>query len=282
MRSIFRFVSYNLKQVFMSPKPYIVFFMIYGVIRIGLGGVNTYLTDHNQFIQAFELFIFAHSAVFFQIIFILGLLFLIGDAPFLKEGMSLRLIRTSRSKWLVGQILSCIIIAAIYLLVIEVLLVILCRNRITFQNQWSDPIQLAAQVNVGGTVIHIKTAIYFSMEVLKAGSPYGMFLLTFVYNLLLYTTLSLVVITCNLRFASGVGIFAVAMLIGEKLVQRYILPYRLLWNLSPCSVVCLCDQPITRSGIAYTILFLTTLCGCLILWSLRLVRTSDLLRRDYA
>lgn len=282
MGSVFRFIGYNLKRMFTSPKPYITFLIIFVVLRIGIGGATTYLEESGQAIQATELFVFTHSAVFFQVLFVLGLLFLLGDAPFLKEGMSLRLIRTTRAQWLIGQILSCIVISAIYLAGIELLFLIQFCGHITFQNEWSAPIRLAAQVNTGGAVINIKAAVYFSMDVLQAGSPYAMFGLSFLYNLLLYTFLSLVVISCNLKFASGMGIFAAVVIVGEKLVQKYILPYKFFWYLSPCSIVCLGDQPISAAGILYTVMFLTVLCCCLTMLSLYFVRSSDLLKGDYA
>lgn len=282
MGSVFHFVGYNLKRLFTSPKPYITFLVIFAVLRIGIGGATTYLEESGQTIQAVELFVFTHSAVFFQVLFVLGLLFLLGDAPFLKEGMSLRLIRTTRARWLIGQILSCIVISAIYLAGIELLFLILFCGHITFQNAWSAPIRLAAQVNTGGAVINIKAAVYFSMDVLQAGSPYAMFGLTFVYNLLLYSFLCLVVISCNLKFSSGIGIFAAVVFLGEKLVQRYVLPYKPLWYLSPCSIVCFEGQSITPMSICYTIMFFTILCCCLILLSFHFARDSDLMEGDYA
>jgi hypothetical protein len=282
MGSVFHFIDYNVKRMFASPKPYLTFLVIFAVLRIGLGSANTYLEEQGQNFQAVECFVFTHSAVFFQIVYVFGLLFLLGDAPFLEEGMSVRLIRTSRSKWLMGQILSCVVISAMYLLALALLLVLLFWNHITFQNAWSDPIRLAAQVGMGETVLKMKAAVYFPMDVLQAASPYAMFGLTFVYDVLLYSFLCLVVIVCNLKCSSGIGTFAAASILGIKLVQKYVLPYKPLWYLSPCSIVCFGDQPITGKGIAYTVLFLTLLCLLLSLLSFRFARNSDLLKGDHA
>lgn len=282
MRSILPFVGCNLKKLFTSPKPYILFLLLYTVLRIGVGGASTYLEEHGQMLQAVELYIFTQNSGFFQLIFIMGLMLLIGDAPFLREGMSLRLIRTSRKKWLTGQIVSCVIISAVYLAVIELLLVTLFRNHISFQNQWSNPIRLAAQVRTGGMAINIEAAIEFTMNILKAGTPYAVFGLTYLYNLLLYSFFSLIVITCNLRFNAGISYFGVIALYGIKLLQSYIFPYKLFWYLSPCSVVCLTEHSVTKAGILYTLLYLTILCFIMLFPAFRLARRSDLLRGDYA
>lgn len=282
MRSILPFVGCNLKKLLTSPKPYILFLLLYIILRIGVGGANTYLDNHGQTLQAVELFIFSQSSTFFQLVFITGLMLLQGDAPFLQEGMSFRLIRTSRKKWLTGQMVSCVIISAVYLAVIELLLVFLFRNHISFQNQWSNTIRLAAQTRTGGTAINIESQIAFPMDTLKAGTPYAIFGLTYLYNLLLYAFLSLVVIICNLRFKAGVSYFGVITLCSIRLLQQFILSYKLVWYLSPCSVVCLTERSVTKTGIAHTLIYLTLLCAILLFPAYRMAKHSDLLRGDYA
>jgi hypothetical protein len=281
MGSVLHFTCYHLKRVFTSPKPYITFLVIYAVLRTGLGGASTYLTENSQTFQAVEIFVFAHSCIPLQLIFILGLLFLLGDAPFLHEGISLQLIRTTRSRFLAGQMLSCIIISVIYLLGIEVLLLLLFLPHISSQNVWSDAVKLSAQVAMGGTTLNMKMAIYFFMDVLKTGTPYAMFAITFLDNLLLYTFLLLAVTAFNLRFRGTFGAFAVISIEGIKLIQRYVLPYKPLWYLSPCSVVCWGEQPISRWGLIYPILFLLTLSCIAAMLSFRFMRSADLMREEH-
>ncbi len=161
---------------------YITFLLLFMILRLGFGGARSYLVETGQSIQAVELFVFALSSPVLQTVCILGLLFLLGDAPFLKEGMSFLLIRTSRTRWLSGQLLSCVLISAIYLVGIALLFMLLFFGRIVFQNEWSAPIRLAAQTNMGGVVIRIKVAFFITMDVIKKGTPYGMFGLTLLNN----------------------------------------------------------------------------------------------------
>ncbi len=280
MRSTFHFVRYNLKNLFTSPRPYITLLILFSIMQVGMGGARDYVIEHGQTFQAVELYVFAHSSHVIQLVFILGLLLLLGDAPFLKEGMSFHLIRTNRFQWLLGQFLSCIAISAVYLLAIEFLFLILFFGHISFQNEWSRPVMLAAQIRTA-SAIGIELAVMFSMNVLRAGSPYAMFGLTFVYSLLLYIFFSALLIVCNLRFRSGVGCLAVMAFWCLKLALDYGNDIPLLRRLSPCSLACLTGQTLTPAHILYTILFLCVVCYCLGMAAIRLARSADLLRRDH-
>lgn len=281
MRSIVHFVEYNLRRLFSSPRPYITLLIIFAVMQIGLGGAKTYLTENNQTFQAVELYVFAHNSSVFQLTFILGLLLFLGDAPFLKEGMSFRLIRTNRIRWLVGQIISCIVIVVIYLLMIELLLLILFSGHITFQNEWSEPVILSAQLG-NGLAINIEVAMLFSVNIIQTGPPYAMFGLTFVYSLLLYIFFSVLIICCNLRFRTGIGCLAVVLFWCEKLMLNYVLDSNLLWHLSPCNLACWGEQILTVASILYTIMFFLVTCSCLGVLALHFTYSADLLRGDYA
>lgn len=281
MRSTFYFVKYNFKSVFVSPRPYIALLILFSIMQVGMGGAKSYLMEHGQTFQAVELYIFTHSSQVVQLTFILGLLLLLGDAPFLKEGMSFLLIRTNRFQWLLGQFLSCVVISAVYLLAIECLTLVMFLGHINFQNDWSKPAILAAQIG-GGRAIYIELAVAFSMGIIRAGSPYAMFGLTFVYSLLLYSFFSVLLIVCNLRFRSGIGCLAVMAFWCLKLALDYGTNIHLLRRLSPCNLACLTGQALTPANILYTILFLSVGCCCLGMLAIRFARSTDLLRGDYA
>lgn len=281
MRSILHFVGYNLKRLFTSPRPYIALLAIYVMMKVGFGGAKSYLLENDQLFQAVELYVFAGNSDKFQLVMILGMLLWLGDAPFLKEGMSLRLIRTNRWAWLVGQILSCVVIAAIYLLAIEVLFLILFSGCVFFRNEWSSSAVLAAQIG-NGSPLRIEMATQFSMAAIQTASPYALFGLTFVYVLLLYSFFGVLMIACNLRFRTGVGCFAVALCWCFRLMVSYVLNSELLWHLSPCNLASLFEQTPTALSILYTVMFFLVTGCCLSLLALHSVKTADLLKGDYA
>lgn len=281
MRSTVHFVGYNFKRLFTSPRPYFTLLLIFSVMQVGLGGAKTYLIESGQRFQAVELYVFAHSSRVFQLVFILGLLLLLGDAPFLKEGMSFRLIRTNRFQWLLGQFLSCVVIGAAYLLAIELLFLLLFIGHVSFQNEWSEAVILAAQIG-NGMVLNIEMAVSFSMKIIKAGSPYAMFGLTLVYSLLLYTFFSALLIVCNLRLRSGIGCLAVMAFWCLRLALAYKLHFPLLQWISPCNLACLDEQILTPTSILYTIMFFSVSFCCLGVLALRFTHSADLLKGDYA
>lgn len=281
MRSIFRFVAYNLKRIAVSPRTYIAVMMLFAVMQLGLGGCRSYAQESGQSFQAVEFFVFSHNSNSFLLYYTLGFLLILGDAPFLKAGMSMRLIRTNRRQWLLGQCLSSVVVSAMYLGAIELLYLVFFCGHIAFENEWSQGITLAAQLG-NGMIINTEMAIGFSANILKIGSPYYVFGITFLLNVLLYVLFSMLLIGCNLRFRAGVGIFAVISLVGLKLLLSYVFSSTLLSYVSPCNLVCLDGKRFSVFNILYTLLFFLVVSYILGLWSLHSAKTADLLKGDYA
>lgn len=281
MYNVFSFVGYNLKRLFSTPRPYIAFMLVFSVMQLGLGGCRNYAEETSQAFQAVEFYVFSHNSSSFLLYYTLGLVLILGDAPFLKEGMSLRLIRTNRIQWLLGQCVSCVVICIIYLVVIELLFLLLLCGHITFENEWSQGITLAAQLG-NGIIINTEMAIGFSMSILQMGSPYLVFGVTFLFNLLLYSFFSMLLIACNLRFRNGVGIFIVLSLIGLKFLLNYVFSSTLLSYLSPCNVACLDGKTLTIFTFLYTMMFFLVLSYILVLLAFHSARNADLLKGDYA
>ncbi len=281
MRSTFYFAGYNFKRLFTSPRPYLTLLVLFSLMQVAFGGAKSYLIDNGRTFQAVELYVFTHSSSVVQLVFILGLLLLLGDAPFLREGMSFRLIRTNRFHWLIGQFLSCVVISAAYLLAIELLFLILFPGHINFRNEWSDPVMLAARIR-RGTAIGIELAVPFSMDIIRSGSPYAMFGLTFLFSLLLYIFFSALLIVCNLRFRSGIGCLAVMSFWCLRLALDYGTNIPLLRRISPCNLACLGEQTLTASGVLYTIVFFSAGCCCFVALALRFAHSVEILKGDYA
>lgn len=277
MRSVIHFVGYNLKRLFSSPRLYIAFLVVFAGVLLCFGGARSYLIDSNEMVQAVELFVFANGSWVSQLVFTLGLLLLLGDAPFLKEGISFHLVRTSRSRWVWGQILSCIVIVVIYLLLIEVMILLIFFDCSSFHNKWSNAITLASQLG-NGMVINIEMAIGFPMHVLEAGSPWSIFGLTFLYDMLLYIFFCMVLMVCNLRCRMGVGGLVVTLFLVLKLVLNCIVYIKPLWYLSPCNLACIQEETFTYSSILYTVMFFLVLICCLGLLTFHYTQNNDLLK----
>lgn len=276
MGEVSRFAWYSLRRLLTSPRLYLALFVIYVLLRASYGDVHLYVEETGEILQAAELMIFSSASRFPQWMLVLGLLLLLGDAPFFHAGMSVYLVRSSRTKWLLGQILFCVITSVGYLLAVEMMLLSLSGSGVSFANQWSDSIMVACRVTDGAALLHIDMATTFPINIVLSGNPYAMFSLTMLYDTLLFTLLALLCLALNARWKTGVGCLGVAGL----LVLRNLIDYSgILTNLkiiSPCNLASLGGEMSTPASIAYRVAFFLSACGLLGVWGHHIIRSADL------
>ena len=160
-----RAVFNGFRKLLCSSKLYITAVILFSCIYTGFGGINGYLMRQGQTVQAGELFVFGMDSWIPQLIITVAFLILVNDIPFGKSGAQLQLIRSSRSRWLLGQTLSGFSTAAVYLILVELLFVVTTVRNLSFSDEWSQPVILAARLGKC-TAIGIETAVRFPMSVL--------------------------------------------------------------------------------------------------------------------
>lgn len=276
MGEVFRFAWHNIRRLLTSPRLYLSLFVVYACLRLCFGNVYLYLEESGETLQAVELLVFASSNRTPQWMLAFGILLLLGDAPFLHEGMSVYLIRSSRFRWLMGQILFCLITVVCYLLAVEIMLLSMSGDSVSFLNNWSDPIMLASRITSGASLLHIEMAIDFPISIISSGKPYAMFALTLLYDTFLLTMFSLLCLVCNSKWKTGTGCFGVVAL----LVVRFLIDNRkMLTNLrmlSPCNLAAISNQVVSPATIGYTAAFFLCACGGLGVWGYHVIRSADL------
>lgn len=276
MGEVLRFAWHNIRRLLTFPRLYLSLFVVYACLRLIFGNVYLYLEESGETLQVVELFVFAASNRIPQWVFTFGILLLLGDAPFLHEGMSVYLIRSNRFRWLMGQILFCIITVVCYLLIVEIMLLSMSGSGVSFLNGWSDLIMLASRITSGASLLHIETVFDFPMSIISSGNPYAMFALTLLYDTLLLTMFSLLCLALNVKWKTGTGCFGVVTL----LVIRFLIDDRNtltgLRMLSPCNLATINNQDVSLATIGYTVIFF--LCACVLLGVLgyRVIRSTDL------
>lgn len=275
MGEIWRFTWHDLRRLLTSPRAYLALFVVYACLRLVYGEVGLYIAESGQALQGLELMIFASASGIPQKIMIFGILLLLGDAPFLHEGMSVYLVRSSRSKWFLGQLLFCLVTVVCYLLAVELMLLTMSGSGVTFRNQWSGPIELVSRIPNGEKLLHIKIDVDFPINILLSGRPWAMFGLTVFYDILLLTFFALTCLALNARFRTGVGCFAVVVL---ATTQTLILNSRWPWLalLSPCLLASLGRELVSPLSVAYRASFFLAACGLLSFWAYRVLRRADL------
>ena len=169
-----RAVFNGFRKLLCSSKLYITAVILFSCIYTGFGGINGYLMRQGQTVQAGELFVFGMDSWIPQLIITVAFLILVNDIPFGKSGAQLQLIRSSRSRWLLGQTLSGFSTAAVYLILVELLFVVTTVRNLSFSDEWSQPVILAARLGKC-TAIGIETAVRFPMSVLMNKSAWAVF-----------------------------------------------------------------------------------------------------------
>lgn len=244
----------ELRRLLHTPKLYFTAMLLFSCIYTGFGGLNSYLMQQGQTVQAGELFIFGMDGWISLLIVTAGFLLLVNDVPFGKGGAQLRLIRSSRSRWLLGQVLSCFAITAVYLLLVALLFALATVRNLSFANAWSQPVVLAARLG-RCTAIGIDAAVNFPMSVLQSCSAWVAFGVSFLYAWLLYGFFCLILIVCSLRFRTSLGYLIVMFcLILKRLLEVASVP-SILKYLSPCDVASISSRPLTATNVLYAVLF---------------------------
>lgn len=249
-----RTVFNGFRKLLCSSKLYITAVILFSCIYTGFGGINGYLMRQGQTIQAGELFVFGMDSWIPQLIITVAFLILVNDIPFGKSGAQLQLIRSSRSRWLLGQTLSGFSTAAVYLILVELLFVVTTVRNLSFSDEWSQPVILAARLGKC-TAIGIETAVRFPMSVLMNKSAWAVFGVAWLYAWLLYGFFCLILIVSNLKFHTNVGYMLVVLCLIFKRFLEYVPEVSLLKYISPCDVASIFARPITAVNVIYTVLF---------------------------
>ena len=275
MGATFQFVRYDLKRLWCSPRPYVILFFVYAVLELCFGCVREYLAETGQQIQATEFFSIAISNRIPQWIIIFGIILLLGDAPFFHDGMEYYIIRSSRTQWLIGQIVFCIVTIVGYVLIVAGMFFFMFAHSISFKNEWSDIIILCCQVR-SGAILGITMNMIFPLELIQSGSPYFIFFISCSYLILLMFFLSLVLMLCNLKLKVGIGYFIVVAILVLRVFVDNSFGLKFMHFLSPCNLAVVSGRAVTAYSIAYTFLYFLSTCGVLYMYIYKGIRKADL------
>lgn len=158
-----------------------------------------FLTD----IQIFEPFIWCFADSDSILFASMALILLLSQFPRLDTPAAYLIFRTNRFSWLLGQVLTALVISIGYTLFLLLSSVVLTVNKAFFENKWSDTATL-----LSFSPASFEVALIVVRKTIKQTTPYSsalnIFLLVAQYTLLL-TTLNLAV---SLRYGKKAGMFA--------------------------------------------------------------------------
>lgn len=110
------------------------------------------------------LFPFLFSNVYFIFLFMLGVVYLFSDIPFMQHFYMYQIVRTGRKKWAIGQIGS-IIVQSIFLMIFNLLVSILWIVRhCEWKMEWGKLLHTAALTNASGYYGFLFEVPYSAMQ----------------------------------------------------------------------------------------------------------------------
>ncbi len=225
LRQPFSVALYNFRLWWGNPRIIVTFALSAGMCFLLSDKAVQFAESHNTTLQLMETFIwtFGDSNSILLCSSLLVLLF--ADMPFLSAGTPLYLARTSRTTWVLGQLIYVLAATVVYLTFVLVCNMLFCAHLAFPGNQWSPTAAILGYTNAGTRVV-----IPAMLKTLEMSLPYEA--TATIYLLMLgYTGVMVMgMLYCNLRFGQAAGVVCV---LGYSLYGILLQPdtFQLIFNL---------------------------------------------------
>ena len=195
---------YNFRRWRKNPRIIITFGLAFVLCFLLTDNAIRFSYEYNTIIQVIEPFVWTFGDSNSILLASLLLILLFSDMPFLDAGVPYFLMRTSRLKWLMGQILYICLAVFIYMVFILVSTIVICAKNAYVGNMWSETAAILGYSGAGQVV-----ALPSSVKTMEMSTPYECMVTIFLL-MLLYTLLCvLIMFVMNLRKDHFWGILSV-------------------------------------------------------------------------
>ena len=268
----------SLRKLLIRPRFWVSLLTALGCVWIAYFKAPAYLIQHGYRIQAAEPFLLLNSGRTIQMILLISFLLLVGDVPFLYPGLELTALRSSRRKWLAGQVLAALGAAALWLLFVLACTVLVFFRCVSFRNQWSLFLKVLARSSSWQAAYSAGMWLVSPRaELIVGASPYGSLGWMLLFQFLLFSAMTLWSLTLNLWTKRSYGCM---LTVGFCVFRRFVLNARMLLKkdlspFSPMSLVNLCEHRLTPERTVYIVFFfLMQICVLWVLSAGKLKRTD--------
>lgn len=271
----------SLRRLLGRPRFWVSLLTALGCVLLAYGKAPAYLLERGYRIQAAEPFLLLNSGRTIQMILLISFLLLVGDVPFLYPGLELTALRSTRRKWLAGQVLAALGASIVWLLFVLCCTVLVFARCLSFRNEWSMFLKALARASTWQAAYSAGMGLVSpSTELTVGASPYGSLGWMLLFQLLLLSAMTLWSQALNLWTKRSYGCM---LTVGFWALRRVVLNTQMLLQkdlspLSPMSLVDLCEHRLTPERTVYIIMFfLLQIC---VLWLLcaRRLKRADLSR----
>lgn len=204
MKQICAVVRYNFMGFFKNSRVLLTFLLAFLLCYLLSDRVMTVIEAYATPVQGAEPFLWTFGDSTAILLSSLLLIFLFSDLPKLSPASPYYLVRMTKKKWLLGQLVYISIVTAIYTVFIFLSTVLLCLKWSYPGNIWSETAAMLGYSKLGKDL-----SVPSSVKVMESITPYGCMmqvaLLIFCYAL----SLSFLILMGNLIFGKNRG-----MLVG--------------------------------------------------------------------
>ncbi len=248
---IFRIAYYSLKKTFTSSKIYIVMILSFMYVQFMVNPVKVFAENVQIGVSPY-VFPFLLTSDYSVKIFLLLVMLLFCNAPFMDEAQLYILIRTGRRKWCAGQILYIMLLSGFYVLLLILFTVIALIPELSLETGWGKVINTFAQTGIAPA--H-GIPIPFDYSVILKYEPITAMILEGFLCWLLFILFGNLIFTINMQISKFAGNAIAAALIFFQMMSEEISP--VLTYFSPASWVSLSFLDLNNTnqypGISYAL-----------------------------
>lgn len=235
MRSIVYCCKFNLSQWRKNSRVICVFLLLLGYVYSIIEPISQFSTDIEYKCTPW-LFPFITSDANCILILMTLYVILLCDAPFLFKYQKYLIIRTGKTKWILGQLMYVAVATFIYWFSISIFSIILLFSNLTFSNEWGKIISTLSQTRMGARyqlffLLDYKIIIYFS--------PIKAFTIAFILAWVVSFFIGLIILYFNLSKQKYLGIIIATILIFSQHFAHMASGYW-FYKISPVSWISLC------------------------------------------
>ena len=203
LRRSIKCALYSLYKLITKPKGLAILFIIFLYMEETYKPLGAFLSEYGETVNGFGLYAYLLSDSMFVTVAGMGLILLLGDAPFFDEAQQYVLIRGGKAQWVTGQILYMAGITAAYLLILMLMQHLLLMPNIRYQAGWGRALRTLSETDMAG---EYGIALDFPGLIMSQWSPRRALALELLLRWMAYMSCALIVFILNLVLRSKLGV----------------------------------------------------------------------------
>jgi len=195
---------YNFRSWKKNPRIFITFSLAFVLCFLLTDKAVNFSYDYGTIMQVAEPFVWSFGDSNSILLASLLLILLFSDMPFLGVGIPYYLMRTTRFRWMLGQVLYIVLATFIYMAFILVSSIVLCARNAFPGNMWSETGAILGYSPAGKAV-----ALPSMVKTMEMSTPYECMATIFLLMLLYVLVCVFIMFAVNIRKGKFWGITSV-------------------------------------------------------------------------